>query len=266
MAYYGGDPLGINWFPMLALYSSLGKSSNSYEEKCKIGTQLQKLDGKDRLVIEGISNKIDQLISRNNVALSSKDMASLKSSIVSEIGNITSKIPNQSSGPVMCTVDSVVFNDDVKKILSDLVNEKAESFAKSYNDIGRTGDESHPMLGETRIRYFNKQLYSKQEDELMFMFRNSSTELTIPSVDYEVEGEYNTSFALTIMDIESSRRYIDRSQIESWVRARSKKDNKLISRETMKDIKGHVTRKQGGQLVLNDIELLRVIHTELIDV
>lgn len=49
MAYYGGDPLGLNWMPMLALYSSLGNKSNTHEQNCHIGSQLQTLDGKDRL-------------------------------------------------------------------------------------------------------------------------------------------------------------------------------------------------------------------------
>ena len=263
MAYYGGDPLGLNWMPMLALYSSLGNKSNTHAQNCQIGSQLQKLDGKDRIVIEGISSKIDQLIQRNNVSVGRDEMKALKDSIVKELGTIASQYGNQSSGPVVCDANSLVFDEDVKSLLSELVREKASGLTRN---VGQTGEESAYMIGQKRILYFNHGLYSKQEDELVFMFRNSSTELTIPSVAYRVEGKYNTTYASFVMGIEPSRRFIDRTKLETWGKAWAKKNKKSISTATMKDLKNLVTRREEGELILNDIELLRVIHTELIDI
>ena len=270
MAYYG-DPLGLNWFPMLALYSSLGKSSNSYEEKCQIGSQLQKLDGKDRLVIEGINSKIDQLIARNKVALSPTDMASLKSSIVSELGNIASRPGNQSSSPVVCDANSLVFDEDVKSLLSDLVREKSRVFNSQSSRGGTVFSESDSETIKRLISneiytlsmepdFFKGNLYNRDIDDMIKLFEKGSSKLIIDSDTSFEEGVDNSMYAMEIPIITWRRSITTEKLLEA---SKSRFKNKKIPKKmksTLELISNHVSKDREGNDIytLNDVELLRV--------
>lgn len=255
MAYYGGDPLGLNWLPMLALYSNLGKKDSTYEQKCHIGSQLQKLDGNDRKVIDGISRKIDELIQRNNVTLSNKDMTNLKNSIVSELGNIASKIGNKPSGPVVCDANSLVFDEDVKSLLSDLVREKSEGFRRGKRDGENKIDNEMPL-------YYKPGLYKKPMRELEFLFITWSSELIIPVLDFTLEGDNNTVFHLyQERDIYTERKMTADKAWELVYRAVGKKS---LTDNEVKTISGIINEKEDNLYVYNDLELLRVLSTLLL--
>lgn len=257
MAYYGGDPLGLNWFPMLALYSSLGNKSNTHSQNCQIGTQLQKLDGKDRIVIEGINSKIDQLIQRTNVSVGRDDMKALKDSIVAELGNIASRAGNRSSGPVVCDANSLVFDEDVKSLLSELVRKKAEGYMRDISNVTSNGESLEGVP-----RYFNESLYSMPLDEIIFRFRMSDDQLTIMTERFEEEAGENSLYA---DDMQKGTREIDYEQIINLVKGRI---GSYLFEVHEPDIKRMFPRviKAKGPYILNDIEVLRAIHTHIVDI
>lgn len=275
MAYYG-DPLGLNWFPMLALYSSLGKSSNSYEEKCQIGSQLQKLDGKDRVVIEGISNKIDQLISRNNVSLSPTDMASLKSSIVSELGTIASQYGNQSSGPVMCDADSLVFDEDVKSLLSDLVRDKATGFYPRDTPSSTETDENvstQDIIDEISHQihqsimapdHFKGNLYSKKLPRLLEMLETDNKKLSVNSNTPGIEMADNSRYVRDNPYFEWDRTISIDKLMDSITKRYKKIKNKKVPTGIRDKIVDAFNSSVNGIYTYNDVELLRLVHALVI--
>lgn len=56
--------LGLNWLPMLALYSKIGTKEFNTQERGEIGTELRKLNGNEEMIISGINNKLDELIKK----------------------------------------------------------------------------------------------------------------------------------------------------------------------------------------------------------
>lgn len=259
MAYYG-DPLGLNWMPMLALYASIGKSSNTYDEKCKIGSQLQKLGGKDILVIEEINQKLDNLIKGVGLSISNVDMVSLKNSIVSEIGVIARDSLNKPSNPVVCTPDSVVFDDDVMEMLSDLVKRKTGDFPQG----GSSDLFPRAQLDEDDPLYFKRSLYRKPLKELIFMFKNSSSSLTIPTIDYIDEAIENSLTATYEQHLETANRTLEEKDLTEWVGIRAVRELKDPEAKVIKNL---INKKTvGGKgYVLNDVELIRVLHTYLLE-
>lgn len=260
MAYYG-DPLGINWLPMLALYSSIGNKSNTHEQKCNIGTQLQKLDGKDMMVIKGINTKIDQLIKRNSINLSDNDMKILKDSIVSEIGNVVAKSLNAPSPPVVCTNDSLVFDDKIKEMLSVLIKNQYEGF------VGKGGTPSGPDDDDDDTpRYYEESLYNKPMDELIFLFNTQPDKLTIPTLAYRVEGALNTAHHRIVGNGKYKKRRLTIDNIMYMAEKRIRVKDGIPEHE-VNSIKAIFNKTgDGGSYIYNDVELLRVLHTYIIQI
>lgn len=110
---------------MLALYSDVGNKSNSHAKKCELGEELKKLDGKHELVIQGINDKIDSLISKGNgggASISDADLVDLKAQIVAKVGEVAS-VRNASATPepVTCNFDGVVWTPDALATLETTV-------------------------------------------------------------------------------------------------------------------------------------------------
>lgn len=85
---YQGDPLGLQWLPMLALYSNIGNKANSHEKIFDLGTELQELDGKhDDAVIQTVNGKIDDLIQKG-LNLSDADRKLYKSGLYRSSGRL----------------------------------------------------------------------------------------------------------------------------------------------------------------------------------
>lgn len=272
MAYYGGDPLGLNWMSMLALYSSLGNKSNTHSQNCQIGTQLQKLDGKDRIVIEGINNKIDQLISRNNVSLSGKEMVSLKDSIVAELGTIASQSGNRSSGPVVCDANSLVFDEDVKSLLSDLVKEKAKRVgppgSEKNDDVSTQDiiDELSHQIHQTLIApdYFKGNLYSKKVQRLVEMLEKDDEKLTINSNTPGTEAADNSRYVKNNPYFIWARTISHDKLLESVTTRYKNIKNKRVPDSVQKSVNSAFNSATNNIYTYNDVELLRFVHTLMI--
>lgn len=123
MNTYGNQPLGLNWYRLLSVYSALGSSANSHENSCDIGEELKKLDGKHDVAIQGISAKLDSLIQASGLNLSDDDMTDLKQKIVAKLGEVASRTGanTQPSAPVSCNYEGIVFDDEARQILADVV-------------------------------------------------------------------------------------------------------------------------------------------------
>ncbi|CAM9529193.1 unnamed protein product [Pylaiella littoralis] len=266
MSYYG-DPLGLNWMPMLALYSSLGNKSNTHEQKCQIGTQLQKLDGKDRIVIEGISKKIDQLIQRNNVSVGPNEMEKLKDSIVKELGRIASQSGNRSTGPVVCDANSVIFDEDVKKILSDLVREKAEGVTqKSYTTVNNDNESFKSISEIIRMSiiapdHFKGNLYSKDLNDILDMLEKGNNNLLINTREFVDDGRDNSVYVMENPLLTWTRRLTDVHVVESALK-RYEGGIPSVTLDMIKDVTNSTeTMDDGIFYVYNDVELLRVVSS-----
>lgn len=122
----GNQPLGMNWYRLLSIYSELGSSTNSHEKICDIGQELKKLDGKHDEAIQGINGKLDSLIQAGNVKLSSEDLSSLKAAVVEGLAKRAHESADQISAPVVSDGESLIFTPDVKEILASLVQQKAK--------------------------------------------------------------------------------------------------------------------------------------------
>lgn len=225
-SYYNGTPMGMNWMHMLALYSSMGKKSTTHEEKCEIGTQLQRLDGKDRMVIDGINDKINELINRNNVALSSKDMSELKRSIVSEMGKIASGLKNKHSSPVTCNADSLIFDKDVKKMLSDLVRDKSNVF-NNQNVLNEEEVAKKVMDGIKDLK--NEKVFNEEE--------------VAQRVLVGVKGIHDDNQKETIPNIVNQIVYMNQMIPEYF--------NGRFYSKSLSEVSGYFTRHQGHKLLIN---------------
>ncbi|CAN0572824.1 unnamed protein product [Ectocarpus sp. 12 AP-2014] len=126
MDVHGTRPLGVNWYRLLSIYSDLSKKSNSHEKICDIGTELQSFRADVGTAIHGINTKLDDLINASKIKLSGDDLTRLKDDIVSGLEDHVQSSGERCAAPVVCNGESVVFTDDVKKLLSDLVRQKAE--------------------------------------------------------------------------------------------------------------------------------------------
>ena len=123
------DPLGLNWLPMLVLYSNIGKKANSATITDELGKELKNLYGKHELVIDGISKQLDALIRQKaNINLDEGDMKELKKEIVAKLGEAASASNAQSSAPVSCDHNGIVFDEDAKTVLAGVVDDSIKAF------------------------------------------------------------------------------------------------------------------------------------------
>lgn len=184
-----GDPLGLKWLPMLVLYSNIGKNSNSYEKKCEIGSELKKLWGKHDVVVNGINDKLNSLINRGAPNLSNDDMADLKRSIVSALGDAASRPDNQSAGPVVCTSsDRVVFDDEVKQFLAKVVKEQVEQLARP-----RDGDVPLEHVRTVLSELFSEKAETNAShfEQFSEILKNAQRELSLDHVKTAVSEVLN---------------------------------------------------------------------------
>jgi len=155
MNVYGGPPMGLDWYRLLSIYSTLGNNSKSHEKLCDIGKELAKLDGKHDAAIAGINAKLDSLIAAGTNRLSPADLSELKQTIVDGLAGHVSQNAGQCADPVVCDGESVLFTPDVRKILASLVEQKAvamqhdgiPSIARDINRINTRLDEGVPWTG-----------------------------------------------------------------------------------------------------------------------
>ncbi|CAM9208112.1 unnamed protein product [Ectocarpus sp. 8 AP-2014] len=125
MDVHGTRPLGVNWYRLLSVYSDLGKKTNSHEKICDIGTELQSFRADVETAMQGINTKLDDLINANKIQLSGDDLTKLKDDIVSGLKDHVQRSGQQCAAPVVCDGESLLFTDDVKELLENLVQQKA---------------------------------------------------------------------------------------------------------------------------------------------
>lgn len=140
MNAYRNQPLGLDWYRLLSIYSELGSSTNSYDKICDIGQELKNLDGKHDAAIQGINEKLDSLIQAGNVKLSGKDLSSLKEAVVQGLAKHAEKSADQCAAPVVSDGESLIFTGDVNKVLASLVQQKAD--LKKMADIVDSIDQT----------------------------------------------------------------------------------------------------------------------------
>lgn len=121
-----GDILGLQWFPMQALYSSIGNKNNSHETICELGKELQSLAGKHGAVMQGINNKLDDPLREKALNRSDANTKNLKQRIVAKIGEHVSKAGTQPSGPVVSNAGNVVFDEKAKEVLAEVVKNEVK--------------------------------------------------------------------------------------------------------------------------------------------
>lgn len=141
--------LGLNWLPMLALYSKIGTKECNSQERGEISTELRKLNGNEGIIIDGINNKLDELIKKNN---SSIDIKTLKTEIISKLSD---KIDSISNSPVTCANNSVNIPEEIQEALGEIVdkaiteNELALSLENGLKIMNRNiTDSMTDMVGE----------------------------------------------------------------------------------------------------------------------
>jgi hypothetical protein len=137
--------LGLNWLPMLALYSKLGNKEYKNHESVDIGKQLKKLDGNENIIINGINNKLDELIKKNGASI---DIKTLKTEIISKLSD---KIDSRSNSPVTCTNNSVNIPEEIQKALGEIVDK-----AITENELS--------LSLETGLRIMNQNIIASMND------------------------------------------------------------------------------------------------------
>jgi hypothetical protein len=119
----GHASLGLNWYTLLSIYSTLGSDkSKKIENELKT---LKSLNGAVVKAIQSINTQLGSLIKAGSLKLSGDNMTELKKSIVEGLKGHVAANSNKCADPVVCDGDSILFTDDVKEILASLVTEKA---------------------------------------------------------------------------------------------------------------------------------------------
>ena len=144
------DILGLNWLPMLALYSKIGNKECNSQERGEIGTELRKLNGNEGIIIDGINKKLDELIKKNDTSV---DITTLKTEIISKLSD---KIDSRSNSPVTCTNNSVNIPSNINEILEKVVGDAIESVFSDLADLTTETHtatlEMHEAIGDLLIR------------------------------------------------------------------------------------------------------------------
>lgn len=135
-AIHPNNPYGLDmeWFKLLALYSNIGKKSNSDDKFSELGEELKRLHGNHDMVIKGINDKIQSLIERRGGGpiVSEENLRDLKEKIVAELGKVASnRDSSAASEPVVCNHDGVIWTDDALDTLKTTVQSvMANGFSK----------------------------------------------------------------------------------------------------------------------------------------
>ncbi len=254
----GNQPLGLNWYRLLSIYSELGSSANSHDKICNIGQELKKLDGKHDAAIKGINDKLNSLIQAGNVKLSGEDLSSLKEALVEGLAEHAEKSADRCAAPVVSDGESLIFTDDVKEVLASLVRQKAavlrdvdlESMASDITSIRRalanheetSEDRNEKLVGTTGALISEMWGTTTQVEE----FRKLLAEMT------STDNTFGTALAETVVQKLGGRGgWGSLSDVEKGdlATAIAEKVVKLatISRKRFEEGEGEEKRRGGGE-------------------
>lgn len=186
MDVYSSPNIGLQWYRLMSIYSTLGKKSSSHEDSCDIGKELAKLNGKHEAAIEGINLKLNTLINAGNFGLPGADLAKLKQAVVEGMGEHAEKAGDKCEAPVVCNGESVFFTQDVKDVLASLVQEKARVLqgATSTRLSDTEKDDLVSRIGQ-KVIDVNAGNAKKIEDTWRITKRNSKDGVSLADIDLE---------------------------------------------------------------------------------
>lgn len=212
------DPYGLEWYKMLALYSDAGNKSNSHAKKCELGEELKKLDGKHELVIQGINDKIDSLISRGGgggASISDADLVDLKEKIVAELGKVAlDRIASAASEPVTCNFDGVVWTPDALDALKTTVRSVMES-APLKDTVTNGFSRQGQLLGE--LKESLKSVSRQERVDVLSKNLGDRIEAISSKIDDWKEGPPGSEGSAVIKEEQEDSEEVPELQKKDWL-------------------------------------------------